>query len=505
MIISGSAQRRNGAILSYVNVIFKILSGLVYTPIMLRFLGNNEYGIYSLCISFMGYLTLLNAGINAAYVRFYVQTKVKNANRLSGLNGIFLKIFLSISIVALFLGIFISTNSNFIFGNKITNEEYQLIKKLLLIITFNSVITIFNCVFDSIIIANEKFIFGKVISLLNTIMVPIFAIPMLLKGGNSISVAGITLIVNTFTLLFNCIYCFRCLKVRFKLKYKNRKMFNGIVVFSGFIVIQSVMDQLNWQIDKFLLARFSGSVEISVYTVGSQINNIYITIASAITIVFIAQINQLTVDNKKNELSELFVRVARILCMIVMYIMIAYLSFGKEFIKIWAGAEYENAFYVGMLLMLPVTVSLTQGLGQDIMRAQNKHKMQIVINIIVCLLNLFISIPLCKRFGAVGGAAGTCIGLVIICIIVRYIYFEKVGHLDMKKYLKEMFRIAPAFIPSILLGLWINRMKLVSGIQGIVVYGSLYTIIYVTSIWFFGMNHYEKELILSFTKRLRKK
>lgn len=41
-------QRRWGAILSYVNVIATIVVGLVYTPIMLRLLGQSEYGLYSL-------------------------------------------------------------------------------------------------------------------------------------------------------------------------------------------------------------------------------------------------------------------------------------------------------------------------------------------------------------------------------------------------------------------------------------------------------------------------
>ena len=502
MCKTGTNQRRAGAVLSYINVIFKIVIGLVYTPIMLRLLGRNEYGVYSLCVSFMGYLTLLNAGINAAYIRFYVQAKTRKNKSISELNGTFLKIFLFIAVSAFVFGLIIIQNETKIFGSKITGSEYRIIQALLFIMTINSVCLILNCVFDSIIIANEKFIFGKAIGLLNTLMVPIVAIPLLLCGGNSVGVAIITCLVSALVLLLNAVFCIKKLKVHFDLKTRDKSQLKSIIVFSSFIVIQSIMDQLNWQIDKFLLARFSGSAEITIYTVGSQINSIYITIASAFTIVFIAQINQLVANEKERELSELFIRIARILCMIVMFIMIAYMVFGKQFIRLWAGNGYEDSFYVGLFLMLPITVSLTQGLGQDIMRAKNIHKLQMIINIVVCVLNLFISIPLCKHFGAVGGAAGTFIGEAFICVFVQYIYYEKVGHLNMRQYIIEMCKITPSFIVPISIGILINKLNLVSDIRTFILYGMLFTVAYIISVWLLGMNQYEKTIIKTGIKRI---
>lgn len=41
-------QFKIGVILSYVNNGVILLIGLVYAPIMIRFLGQSEYGLYSL-------------------------------------------------------------------------------------------------------------------------------------------------------------------------------------------------------------------------------------------------------------------------------------------------------------------------------------------------------------------------------------------------------------------------------------------------------------------------
>ena len=82
-------QMSFGIVLSYMIIIAQFATGLLYTPIVLKTLGQSQYGIYSLCTSFMGYLTIMNSGANAAYIRFYVQTKEKNPKKIPGLNGVF--------------------------------------------------------------------------------------------------------------------------------------------------------------------------------------------------------------------------------------------------------------------------------------------------------------------------------------------------------------------------------------------------------------------------------
>ena len=61
----------------HASIIVTILTGLLYTPVMLRLLGQNEYGIYQLANSLVTYLSLLNLGLNGSYIKFYMREKVK--------------------------------------------------------------------------------------------------------------------------------------------------------------------------------------------------------------------------------------------------------------------------------------------------------------------------------------------------------------------------------------------------------------------------------------------
>lgn len=70
------------------------MTGLLYTPVMLRLLGQNEYGIYQLANSLVTYLSLLNLGLNGSYIKFYMREKVKGDKEgVAGVNGMFLLLF----------------------------------------------------------------------------------------------------------------------------------------------------------------------------------------------------------------------------------------------------------------------------------------------------------------------------------------------------------------------------------------------------------------------------
>ena len=52
--------RKQGVILSYVLMLFEVLSTLLITPFLIRTLGQAEYGVYKLTASITAYLLLLD-------------------------------------------------------------------------------------------------------------------------------------------------------------------------------------------------------------------------------------------------------------------------------------------------------------------------------------------------------------------------------------------------------------------------------------------------------------
>ena len=74
-------QIKIGAALNYVIIGLNTLVGLLYTPYMLRMLGQNDYGLYSLVASVIAYLTILDFGFGNAIIRYTAKFRAERKQR----------------------------------------------------------------------------------------------------------------------------------------------------------------------------------------------------------------------------------------------------------------------------------------------------------------------------------------------------------------------------------------------------------------------------------------
>jgi O-antigen/teichoic acid export membrane protein len=180
-------QLKAGVILSYSSMILGYIIAIIYTPIMLRLLGQSEYGLYNLVSSVVSYLGLLSFGFGSAYVRFYSRYKVEDSEQeIAKLNGMFLIIFSIIGAIALLAGLVLVTNTERIFGAKLLPHEMKTAKTLMAIMVFNIALSFPASVFNSYITANEKFVFQKLLQMIKVVANPFLVLPVLLLGYKSI-------------------------------------------------------------------------------------------------------------------------------------------------------------------------------------------------------------------------------------------------------------------------------------------------------------------------------
>ena len=98
-------------------------------------------------------------------------------------------------------------------------------------------------------------------------------------------------------------------------------------------------------------------------------------------------------------------------------------------------------------------------------------------------------------YGGIGAAIGTAIALLIgNGLIMNWYYHKKVG-IDMKYFWSQILSFIPSLILPIIIGtLMLIFINLYSFIL-FLLFGSIYVVVFSVSIWFLGMNRYEKDLI----------
>ena len=95
-----SNQLKAGAILSYLSLGVGNVISILYTPIMLRLLGQSEYGLYNLSNSIIGYLGVLDFGIGNAVIRYTAKYKaLEDKDGESNLYGMFIVIYSILAVI----------------------------------------------------------------------------------------------------------------------------------------------------------------------------------------------------------------------------------------------------------------------------------------------------------------------------------------------------------------------------------------------------------------------
>lgn len=493
-------QLKIGVILSYVSTGMNMIIQLCYTPLMIRLLGQSEYGLYTLVGSVVSYLSLFSLGFTGAYLKFYSKTEKENgAKEVARLNGMFLSIFLCMSLIALLCGMILSEFTPQLFGNKLTNDELGKASILMKILVINIAMTFPASLFESMISAHERFLFQRVITLFGIVLNPFVCLPFLLMGHGSVVVVVTSTAITLVKLVINVIFCIKKLKIKFIFGKPDVKQVKEISGFSFFIFLNMIIDQVNWSVDKYILGRVAGTTAVAVYGVGSQINSLFIQFSTAISTVFAPRINRIAADKKTTmqfEFTDLMIKVGRIQLIVLGLLASGFVIFGNYFItQIYAGNEYRDAYVVALLLVLPALVPLIQNVGIEIQRAVNKHKMRSVMYLGMALVNTIISIPLAMHYGPVGSAAGTAISLVIANGFIMNVYYKQGIGIDIIKFWKSILSLIRSMVIPGVFGFIIMRYFVFSGIVVYSICIILYSVVYCISIFIFGMNKDERDIV----------
>ena len=497
-------QRKAGILLNYLGEAIKILTALIYTPVMLRLLGQSEYGLYQLVSSTVAYLSLLSLGFGSAYVRYYSRYRVRNDEEgIARLNGMFISVFCVMSAVCLICGGVMAANAQLVFGDGLTAAELEKAKLLLVILVINMAMTFPNSVFNCYLTAHEAFVVQKLVMVAQNILNPFLALPLLLMGYGSVAMVLVTSLLTVGGFAVNIYFCFRKLAMRVAFKGMEFSLLKEVSAFTVFIFLNQIIDQVNWSVDKFLLGRMCGTTAVAIYGIGGQLNGLYLQMSTAISNVFVPKVNQIVASSDDNrELTSLMARVGRVQFLVLALVISGFVFFGQPFIRLWAGEGYTDSYWVALLLMVPVTIPLVQNLGIEIQRAKNKHQARSVAYACLAAGNVVLSIFLIEKWGVVGAAVGTTVSLVAgNGLFMNWYYHKKLG-LDMVFFWKEIGKFLPAVLASAVFGCLYISVVEITGWKTLLGSICVYTAVCSAMMWLLGLNDGEKQLVQKAVRKI---
>jgi O-antigen/teichoic acid export membrane protein len=505
-----SSQIKRGVILSYVSLFLTNISGLFVTPYMLSMFGKSEYGLYMLIGSIVGYLAFLDFGLENSIVRYVARYRALNdGSGEQNFLAMAMLTYIGIGLIASLVGILLYFNLDSLFGGSLTAEEMSKASIMFAILMFNVTISFPSGAITAIVTGHERFAYAKSIDIVRFILRTALLVILLYLGYKAIAVVVLDTIMTLLLLTSNAIYVLFKLRVRFVLHRFDKKLIYEIVVYSFWMSVALVFAQLYPRIGQIVLGMKEGTSSVAVFAIAALLASYYGSLGYIFTNLLLPHATKLVARQASSmELTDMMIRVGRIQFLILSYVLGGFVLFGYQFIVLWVGKGYSEAWIIALVMMIPSTEAIIRDVGVSIQQAQNRN----VFRAFYCMYLAFatgVFSLLARNF--FDGPLAMGVGLmatVSIGNVIMILYYARIIKIDMKRFHVQVYfpQIFCMSLATVLGGVMVFYSP-VTGWMMLAVEIAVYSSLYGVITWFIGMNPYEKQLCLdllgALTKRLR--
>lgn len=495
-------QLKSGVLISYATMLVSNIIPMIYTPIMLRILGQAEYGVYGIAQSISNYLYLLNMGLGGTIIRYLAKYRASGEHdKEEQVAGMFFEVYCVLSIIIVIAGTIIAANIHR-YDNALTPEELIILRKLVILNTINTAVFMPFNVMGSILVAHEKYIVNKGVALVTTILTPFLNLAFLYAGYGSVGFPIVTIITNILGYCVYTPYAIKKIGIRPSFGKPDVPLLKEIFQFTILVFLTRLVDTLYWSTDRLIIGWALGSVATAVYNIGAVFNGHVSNFSNAISSVIVPRLTNMEVNNASpSEFTKIFIRIGRLQYIVVSFIVSAFIAFGRQFIGLWAGPGYEEAYWVAIFTMLPATIGLIQNTGINILYAKNKHKFRAISYFCTAILNVSFTFVWVGKFGIVGAAFATCLACILEDgFIMNWYYYKKI-EIDIPLFWRNILKMSPLMVVmGVAAWIILNWIQMDTWLE-FFIYAVIYTVVYFVLAYFVMMNEYEKD---TFTGPIRK-
>ena len=422
------------------------LLAFIMTPIVIRYIGQEGYGLWVILLSIIGYAGFLDLGITSALLRYIARYAAqKDESSLNETVNTALAIFCTTGFFLVLSSFFITIPlANFLNIVETNLDDFTRAVQLLSFVIFlRFVAGVFRCS----LIAHEYFIASNSVEILSSLIRAGTTFYLLANGWGIIGIAVSHTITTTFMVFCHFTLC-KIFIPAIKLQFKsiNKATRNRLLTFGGVTLIISATDMIRLNMDSFIIAKMVGLTSVSIYAVAALlVNNFRQLVVSALGI-FNPKFAALDGQGDNIKLIQVFMQSLFICGLIAFSLGSSLIFFGGDFIKLWVGDKFTEAIPILIILIAGNTVAVSQSVSLSIMYAMKKHKWYAMVSTVEAFFNLTLSIILAYKYGILGVALGTVIPMICISGIFQPFYVSKLLHIPVTMYIAYL-------LPGALLGI----------------------------------------------------
>ena len=491
------SQKKGGVVLNYATLLSNVVVKFLYTPFLLYFLGQSEYGLFSLVMTIVGYMAILDLGFCSTVTRFTLKyDTVGDKDGLNRLFGTLSLIYVVIGLVAFSICFVMSYATDTLFGKAMTDTEVERLRLMIFLCGINLLFTFPLQIASSVVSAYERFIFKNSVQFFFVFFQPfVMVMLMYIWGVKSVGAIVVVTTCNFVTYLLYYFYARIKLNFRFNFKHFDKTMIGHLFKFSFAMFFLMLFEKVQFQSGQLVLGMFQGAKTVAVWGVAMIFIYNYRSISTAITNVYMPTFFRLSFSEDVSGLCQTVVKMTRIQGLVLCAILFNFILFGKAFVAIWAGNDYGEVYGLSLIIMIPMLFYLLLDFGYLIQIARNELKYRI-ITLFCSFLIPFIVALLFFDISLITYAIITAISIFLGQVVFVSLYVIRRTPVPIMKVVREIVKmeIVPVCFSIIYLLIY-NSMFVTGGVVELVIYGAIYNLLLFVIYWYFSLNSEEKSLL----------
>lgn len=443
-----------------ISQIIASIFGFVWTILLARYLGVENYGILGFAVSITGILGVIDdLGISSLIVR-NISTDYESAPKQLG-NAIPLKvIFSGINLIITFI-ILILLNVN----------EYTIFITLLFAIEM-IFISYVGTLYGTIQAFEKGKYQGMGILLMNTTTL----ICILISIYADLGLEGVTF-AYILANLVNFIYAYYVLNKHIvKPKYEfDWEFCKKLTLLSLPFAVTGILYTIYYSIDIIMLTNMVGDYATGIYNATYKLISVLTLFYSVYTTVIFPVMSKLFKNDKKLLIIS-YEKSVKYLMFIIIPIAIGTMLYSSDIIQLIYGHEYNQAASVLSILIWTVCLLFISGASNTLLNASHKEVTVTKIYAIAAVFNVVLNFFMIPHFSYNGAAVTTVLSDVLIVGLQAYVIY-KLGHRPNKKLYYDVIKIISG---SAVLGIalyFLNLNMWVALPVGIIIYFAVITLL----------------------------
>ena len=413
-----------------------VITAFFLSPFIVHHLGNTAYGVWTLVISMISLMGLLDLGMRGAITRFVsrnnAQGNHEEASRAVSA-GLWLRLWIAFLIVV--VSAVLAALAPRIFH--IPAELSMAARGAMLMVGASFALTLACGVFGGVLVALNRFSYVSGLTVSQTLLRAAGVVWLLKTGHGILSLAIWEL---TVAILINSILFLLCSRtypeLRISLKKPDSTLFRQFVSYSFYIFLINCATVAIYYTDNLVVGTFVSAAAVTFYSIGGSILEYLRQTVTSVTTIFMPLASGFEARGEHSELRRLLIQGTRLALLISTPIALALYFRGHTFIELWMGPQYAQVSgHIVRILLLAQVFSIANFTSGNIAFGMAKHKPFALAVLVESIANLSLSILLVRRIGMTGVAWGTVIPNLVIQLLFWPRYICKLLEMPVRSYL----------------------------------------------------------------------